>query len=415
MVLITAAVFTKGGKLLLSRQFVSEMTRARLEGLLDAFPKLVSAEKGQRQHTFIETDSVRYVYQPLDQIYMCLVTTKTSNILEDLETLRLFARIIPEYCRSNEESEILANAFELIFAFDEVVALGHRENVNLAQIRTFTEMDSHEERVFNQIQIVVATVKRDGVLESAEIIGSVNLNITDPALNTVVIHAQNADKSGAQLQVHPHLDKAAWTGQSVLRLKNPQKPFPVNRDVDILKWRVQLKEEAALPITLTVWPNEASNGCTNLLLWTIPSVDEANKSGALEFEVPNGDSDHFFPVHLSDMPADLAAAHRLLDGLVARHAEERAVEEADRRTGARQLHDALVACPPSQQMKQEAAVAAVHAAAVEEDGVPEENVRTAVPTTDDHTRRGVASLPRLDEPSVLSHSPNSFWPPLHGE
>ncbi|KAI6230370.1 Coatomer subunit delta [Aphelenchoides fujianensis] len=237
MVLITAAVFTKGGKLLLSRQFVSEMTRARLEGLLDAFPKLVSAEKGQRQHTFIETDSVRYVYQPLDQIYMCLVTTKTSNILEDLETLRLFARIIPEYCRSNEESEILANAFELIFAFDEVVALGHRENVNLAQIRTFTEMDSHEERVFNQIQI------------SAEIIGSVNLNITDPALNTVVIHAQNADKSGAQLQVHPHLDKAAWTGQSVLRLKNPQKPFPVNRDVDILKWRVQLKEEAALPIT----------------------------------------------------------------------------------------------------------------------------------------------------------------------
>lgn len=44
--------------------------------------------------------------------------------------------------------------FELIFAFDEIVALGYRENVNLAQIRTFTEMDSHEERVFNQIKIV---------------------------------------------------------------------------------------------------------------------------------------------------------------------------------------------------------------------------------------------------------------------
>lgn len=79
---------------LLSRQFVSDMTRARLEGLLDAFPKLVSGEKNQRQHTFVETESVRYVYQPLDQIYMVLITTTNSNILEDLETLRLFSRIV---------------------------------------------------------------------------------------------------------------------------------------------------------------------------------------------------------------------------------------------------------------------------------------------------------------------------------
>ena len=37
----------------------------------------------------------------------------------------------------------------------------------------------------------------------------------------------------------------------------------------------------------------------NVLLWTIPAIDESNKSGAIEFEVPNGNSDHFFPVSLS--------------------------------------------------------------------------------------------------------------------
>ena len=61
---------------------------------------------------------------------------------------------LPEYCRNMDEAEIVDQAFSLIFAFDEIVALGYRENVNLAQIRTFTEMDSHEEKVFQAVRQV---------------------------------------------------------------------------------------------------------------------------------------------------------------------------------------------------------------------------------------------------------------------
>jgi len=163
MVLLAAAVVTKGGKSLVSRQFV-EMTRPRIEGLLASFPKLISAGK---QHTFVETESVRYVYQPLENLYMVLITTKASNILEDLETLRLFSRVIPEYCKL-EESDVSEHAFDLIFAFDEIIALGYRENVNLAQIKTFTEMDSHEEKVFQAVRQTQEREAKDAAKRKAK-------------------------------------------------------------------------------------------------------------------------------------------------------------------------------------------------------------------------------------------------------
>jgi hypothetical protein len=71
-----------------------------VEGLLTAFPKLITSES---QHTFIETDEVRYLYQPLEQLYMVIITGRNSNVVEDLDTLLLFSKIVSKFglvCRS---------------------------------------------------------------------------------------------------------------------------------------------------------------------------------------------------------------------------------------------------------------------------------------------------------------------------
>lgn len=91
MVCFSVAVLSKNGKVLVSRQFV-DMSRIRIEGLLAAFPKLIGT--GNKQHTFVETDKVRYVYQPVESLYFLMITNKQSNIIEDLETLRLLAKLV---------------------------------------------------------------------------------------------------------------------------------------------------------------------------------------------------------------------------------------------------------------------------------------------------------------------------------
>ncbi|OEL13408.1 Coatomer subunit delta-2, partial [Dichanthelium oligosanthes] len=132
---------------LVSRQFV-DMSRSRIEGLLAAFPKLVGTGK---QHTYVETENVRYVYQPIEALYLLVITNKQSNILEDLETLRLLSKLVPEYSPSLDEEGVCRAAFDLASAFDEAISLGNKENVTVAQVKQYCEMESHEEKLYKLV------------------------------------------------------------------------------------------------------------------------------------------------------------------------------------------------------------------------------------------------------------------------
>ena len=159
MVVISAAILSKT-RTLLARQYL-EVSRLQVEGLLSAFSKLVDSRE---DHTFVETDFARFVYQPMESgLYLVLITTKNSNMVENLETLRLLSKLLQEICHSrpaasstqssitNEEA-VLNNAFDIVFAFDEAISFGYREPVTSAQINQFVDMESHEEKLHQMIQ-----------------------------------------------------------------------------------------------------------------------------------------------------------------------------------------------------------------------------------------------------------------------
>lgn len=50
-------------------------------------------------------------------------------------------------------------------------------------------------------------------------------------------------------QTHPNVDKKLFTAESVIGLKNPEKSFPLNNDVGVLKWRLQTTDESLIPLT----------------------------------------------------------------------------------------------------------------------------------------------------------------------
>lgn len=136
-----------------SRQFLG-VTKRRIESLLTAFPRLI---KNGQQHTFVENESVRFLYQPIEAYYLVLMTNLNSNVLEDMDTLHMLAKTLTEQCSSAFcEQSLKDKYFEIMIAFDEIIGLGYREHLTMNSLKTILAMESHEE----MIQEIISRVPR---------------------------------------------------------------------------------------------------------------------------------------------------------------------------------------------------------------------------------------------------------------
>ena len=149
MVVQCACICTKTGKILLARMF-SSITRHKVNELISSVTRMI--EKGT-QHTYIEFDQYRFVYLPIEEFYLILICNIQSNIIEDMEIIRLFYSMIQDLCKGGlTDTLINDNVFELCLAFDDAIAEGSQESVTGIQIKQYLEMDSNDEKIFNKLQ-----------------------------------------------------------------------------------------------------------------------------------------------------------------------------------------------------------------------------------------------------------------------
>lgn len=195
---------------------------------------------------------------------------------------------------------------------------------------------------------------RDGGVQSMELKGDMNLNITDPSLGRIRLFlsppSPNALGNGVQYKQHPNVAKfsGAANEKKVIALKDSSKSFPIGQSLAVLKWRYVGTDESNVPLSINCWPTPGNDGTCEVSIeyelehesltlydvvisiplpagsyptvsshsgswslnptehaldWTIPQIcsdeDEDTKSGSMMFTVGGDDAEVFFPVNVA--------------------------------------------------------------------------------------------------------------------
>jgi coatomer subunit delta len=100
-----------------------------------------------------------------------------------------------------------------------------------------------------------ARANRDGGVEAMDIQGQLNLFIADGTMSRIQLGLQSSDADGTQFKTHPNVDRNLFKDQHKIGLRDSSRPFPLNQQMSVLRWRLQAKANSVkLPISgKTTW------------------------------------------------------------------------------------------------------------------------------------------------------------------
>jgi len=150
MTIQSLIVCNSSSKLIFARQFIP-ITRKEIEEHAVAFHRSLNIDK---ESTVIEVDNNRFLYIKAEDAYIILITSKDSNIIEDMEVLKLSHRFISDTCQGKvNDTNIIQNAFTIALGLDDILSHGMFDGVNLSLIKQFLTMDSADEKEYKKLQL----------------------------------------------------------------------------------------------------------------------------------------------------------------------------------------------------------------------------------------------------------------------
>lgn len=164
------AIITKTGKIIVARQNIP-LARTKVEGLYATFLRLV----GSNPYTSFEAESVRFVYRLLEDVYVVLITTLSSNIIEDQEIMNAIIACIQQKMTITSKT-MTQGMYEVLFIIDEFIQWGHAEKLTVQQARTNLSMKSRDEELYlHQLELKkqeaarIAKQKEEEIREEKEL------------------------------------------------------------------------------------------------------------------------------------------------------------------------------------------------------------------------------------------------------
>lgn len=103
-------------------------------------------------------------------------------------------------------------------------------------------------------ETISLALSREGGLESMDLKGDMNLQVSDAALSRIkiaLLPATNDFGSELQFKQHPNVAKFVANKERVIALKDPNRQFPVGQSLAVLKWRYTGKDESYVPLSST--------------------------------------------------------------------------------------------------------------------------------------------------------------------